>query len=140
MRLGQAGHVTLHELDALLASLRVKRRDGVFTVVELDEAPPDVDVEASIKEDEGTSYVLRWADAVACGLDPEFRFAWLTLDVESGLESIGLTAAVAGALAENDIACNVLAAFHHDHLLVPERDWSRAAAVLADLAARHQVV
>ena len=47
------------------------------------------------------------------------EFAWLTLSIQSSLEAVGLTAAVSARLAERDIACNVLAGYHHDHLLVP---------------------
>jgi uncharacterized protein len=48
-----------------------------------------------------------------------FRAAWLTLSVHSDLQAVGLTAAVAAALARAGVACNVIAAAHHDHLFVP---------------------
>ena len=44
----------------------------------------------------------------------------ITLQVYSDLEGVGLTAAVATALARRGIPCNVVAALHHDHLFVPE--------------------
>ena len=44
----------------------------------------------------------------------------ITLQVYSDLEGVGLTAAVATALAGEGIPCNVVAALHHDHLFVPE--------------------
>ena len=43
--------------------------------------------------------------------------------MHSSLEAVGLTAALSGALAARGIACNVLAGYVHDHLLVP---WDRA--------------
>jgi hypothetical protein len=46
--------------------------------------------------------------------------ACLTLRVHSALDGVGLTAAVASALAEIGIPCNMVAAFHHDHAFVPE--------------------
>jgi len=49
---------------------------------------------------------------------------------------VGLTAAVAGALAEAGIACNVVAGFHHDHLFVPWERREDALAILSDLSAR----
>jgi len=50
------------------------------------------------------------------------NFARITLTVHSDLEGVGLTAAVAMALAGEGIACNVVAAYHHDHIFVP---WDR---------------
>lgn len=73
---------------------------------------------ALIREDEGVTAIL-----------PEERgdFARITLTVHSALEGVGLTAAVAGALAARGIACNVVAGFHHDHLFVP---WERREEAL----------
>ena len=39
--------------------------------------------------------------------------------MQSSLEAVGLTAAVAAALTEAGISANVVAAFHHDHVFVP---------------------
>ena len=44
---------------------------------------------------------------------------------------MGLTAAVSARLAEQDIACNVLAGYHHDHLLVPMARVGDAIAALS---------
>ena len=57
--------------------------------------------------------------AVSHGWEHHGVFAWLTLDVHSSLDAVGLTAAVSRTLADHDIPCNVLAGYHHDHLLVP---------------------
>ncbi len=58
----------------------------------------------------------------------------ITLDVNSSLEGVGLTAAVSAALADRGIACNVVAAYHHDHIFVPEKDAETALDVLFNLA------
>ena len=76
-------------------------------------------VEALLVEDEGVTAISTVARASAEGWDYEFEAAWLTLDVFSALEAVGLTAAVAEVLTLADISCNVLAGRHHDHLLVP---------------------
>lgn len=48
-----------------------------------------------------------------------------------------MTAAISRALANSGIACNVLAASRHDHLLVPWDRRNDAAAILSTLAERH---
>ena len=124
----------LTDLDEMLASLSVERRAGVFTVVAADEPVVlDHDVQALVVEDEGTTAVVEVAAARRRGWEVEFEAAWLTLTVHSSLEAVGLTAAVSAALAGEDIACNVLAAFHHDHLLVPVDRVDDAIAALARL-------
>jgi len=108
------------DLQAMLAGLTVSRRPGTFTVATVDGAVPLGDgVHAVLAENEGTTVVATVGAAAERGWTVEFRAAWLTLDVHSSLEAVGLTAAVATALSEVGIACNVLAGFHHDHLLVP---------------------
>lgn len=79
----------------------------------------DVDVAAMVTEAEGTTVVIGAADAMRMDLDTEFVAAWLTLNVDSALDAVGLTAALSSVLAADGIPCNVLAGYHHDHLLVP---------------------
>lgn len=54
----------------------------------------------------------------------------ITLNVHSALDGVGLTAAVAGALAVEGIPCNMVAAFHHDHVFVPAAMAEAALAIL----------
>jgi hypothetical protein len=86
-----------------------------------------------IQESEGTTLVVTVDEARAFGIDVEFEVAWLTLTVFSALEAVGLTAAFSAALAAAGIACNVLAGYHHDHLLVPVDRADEAIAVLRAL-------
>jgi len=97
------------------------------------DVPDDVTIQASIVEAEGTTTVLATGDAQRLGVHSEFVAAWLTLEVHSPLDAVGLTAAVASALAAEGIPCNVLAGYHHDHLLVPAEQSDKAIAVLAAL-------
>jgi hypothetical protein len=118
----------------MLDGLTVSRRPGVFTVVTVDDAPPLGDgVEAVLTEAEGTTVVVTVEAAEAKGWPVEFVAAWLTLDVHSALEAVGLTAAFSAALAKDDIPCNVLAGYFHDHLLVPLDRVDDAVAALEAL-------
>lgn len=82
----------------------------------------------AFREDEGLSLILPAAE------DGPPAFRQITLDVQSALDGVGLTAAVATALARRDIPCNVVAAHHHDHVFVPEGQAETALAALLALA------
>ena len=97
----------------------------------------DIDVAAMVTEAEGTMVVISAADAMRLDIEPEFVAAWLTLNVESPLDAVGLTAAVSSALAADGIPCNMLAGYHHDHLLVPIESAERAIAILNALGEEH---
>ncbi len=88
----------------------------------------------SFREAEGLSLILPEAEARALGFDAALPMACITLTVASALDGVGLTAAVAAALAEAGIPCNIVAAFHHDHVFVPEDDLARALDVLKSRA------
>lgn len=62
----------------------------------------------------------------------------ITLNVYSSLEGVGLTAAVATALAGEGIPCNMIAAFHHDYVFVPQDKSEEAMACLLGLQAVHR--
>ena len=123
------------DLATLLASLTATARDEryVYVTVPHDDAET-MGAAASIVENEGTTLVIPQAEADALGLGYDYVAGWITLEVYSALHAIGLTAAVSGALADAGISCNVLAGFHHDHLLVPEDDLDSALEVLAGLS------
>ncbi|MBA4489872.1 ACT domain-containing protein [Paracoccus sp. S1E-3] len=88
---------------------------------------------AIFREDEGLTLVLRVEDAVEYGFDTSLPMARIVLNVFSALNGVGLTAAVAAALAEANIPCNVIAAYHHDHLFVPAHLGPQALALLVAL-------
>jgi hypothetical protein len=121
------------DLHRLLASLEPELRAGeyVFVSVADDRTLPSL---ATVREEEGTSHVLVRSDADEYGLAYDFVAAWITLRVHSALQAVGLTAAVAGALADAGISANVIAGTHHDHLLVPYDRAAEALEVLRSLA------
>ncbi|SFD65420.1 ACT domain-containing protein [Roseivivax sediminis] len=89
---------------------------------------------ATFREDEGLSLILPEEVAREAGLPADLPMRRITLRVHSALDGIGLTAAVSGALTEAGIACNVVAALHHDHVFVPAPDATRALAALEALS------
>lgn len=86
---------------------------------------------ASFTEAEGLTIVLTKETAENLGLFYEGTFRRITLGVHSSLQAVGLTAAVAGKLAENGIAANVIAAYFHDHVFVQSELADRAIGILS---------
>jgi hypothetical protein len=126
-------------LATLLRTLKPVLQQGTYVFCSLPEpvALPAPELLGSFREAEGVTVILRQEAADRLGLPYPFVAAWLTLQVHSSLAAVGLTAAVAQALAAQRISCNVVAAYHHDHLFVDHADAARALAVLEELAHRH---
>ncbi|MFY9263353.1 MAG: ACT domain-containing protein [Actinomycetaceae bacterium] len=120
------------DLAQILASLHVRRR-GNYVYAVLPQVPDGVDVLATVREAEGLTVILAADDAVRLGVDASVVMACLTLDVHSSLEAVGLTAAVASALVAEDIPCNMVAGYYHDHVLVPVGMAQRAVEVIERL-------
>ena len=112
------------DLAGMLAGMApvLDARGWAFVLV--DGAAPG-DAFALIREDEGTTAIVPQDSG---------DFARITLTVHSALDGVGLTAAVATALAARGIACNVVAGFHHDHLFVPRERAEEAVRALAALS------
>jgi hypothetical protein len=91
---------------------------------------------AVITEDEGTTLVVP-VEHVHYQKSDDFVAAWLTLSVYSALDAVGLTAALSSALENHQIPCNMLAGFHHDHLLVPQDRVNDPITVLNSLRDKH---
>jgi uncharacterized protein len=86
------------------------------------------------KEKEGLTIVIEKSYADKQGYTYSSTFAWITLQVHSALEAVGLTAAFSQALANNNISCNVVAGFYHDHIFVQYPLAQQAVDVLKKLA------
>ncbi len=113
------------DLAGMLAGMApaLDTREWAFTVMDWN-SPSDAF--AVIREDEGTTAIVPQEGG---------GFARITLKVHSALDGVGLTAAVSTALAQQEIACNVVAGFHHDHLFVPWERRNEALDILQRLAA-----
>ena len=106
----------------------------VFALIDDEALLEAVAPDATVREDEGLAVVMRREQADRLGIAYDYEAAWITLRVHSTLDAIGLTAAVSTALAGAGMSCNVIAGYHHDHLLVPADRAADALAVLSDLS------
>ena len=86
------------------------------------------------KEKEGRTLILKKKEAEAIGLSFDYVASWITLNVHSSLEAVGLTAIFSAALAKHGISCNIVAGYYHDHLFVERNDAAKAMAVLLRLS------
>jgi uncharacterized protein len=115
---------------AMIAGMNPVLQPGRFRFATLAEGcPVPPDALGSFREAEGLSLIL----PAEGGAGPEM--CWIVLTVHSALEGVGLTAAVSTALAAEEIACNMVAAHHHDHVFVPAAEAERALVCLLALQA-----
>ncbi|TFF06066.1 ACT domain-containing protein [Pseudomonas sp. BCA14] len=124
-------------LATLLRSMSPQLNEGdyVFCTVPDQRIPEGCEVIGSFREQEGLTLIVERQQAQQAGLAFEYVAAWITLNVHSALEAVGLTAAFASALGKAGISCNVIAGYYHDHLFVGRADAERAMHVLRQLAA-----
>lgn len=123
-------------LQQLLRTMKPALNEGEFVFYSL----PDLsvininDIIFSFKEKEGFTVVLEKSLADKLNIPYSFVAAWITLTVHSSLEAVGLTAAFSKALADEQISCNVVAGFYHDHIFVAKQDAEKAMQALGKLS------
>ena len=124
-------------LTTLLRSMSPQLNAGeyVFCTLRDSQLPEGLETIGSFREEEGLTVILERSHAEQTGFSFDYVAAWITLNVHSALEAVGLTAAFATALGKAGISCNVIAGYYHDHLFVGQADAERAMQVLRDLAA-----
>ncbi|KIX01629.1 uncharacterized protein Z518_09355 [Rhinocladiella mackenziei CBS 650.93] len=68
---------------------------------------------------------------------PDLKYSYpsrmITCNVHSSLEAVGFMAVLSGKLAESGISANVVSAFYHDHIFVPEGKEEEAVKVLEEV-------
>lgn len=92
------------------------------------------DILSFFREEEAITIILKKEVADQLELKYEYIAAWITLTIHSSLAATGLTAAFANALAAENISCNVVAAYYHDHIFVAKKDADKAMLALKKLA------
>jgi len=128
----------------MLAGMTPVLKGGIYFFCSTDDVSvaAAADSLASFREDEGISLVLTEAAAIKHGFDRSMPMSRIILEVYSALEGVGLTASVATALADQGVPCNMIAAYHHDNVFVPQAMRHRAIEILKEVqrAASHQQV
>lgn len=125
-----------NHLFKLLQQMEPLLNEGefVFCTFKGENASIPEDALFRFREQEGLTVVLPRQDANTSGIPYTIVFSWITLQVHSSLEAVGLTAAFSSALAKAGISCNVVAAYYHDHIFVPAGDAAQAMQVLKFLS------
>lgn len=127
------------ETNAMLAGMMPALTEEEFVFCTTGDAEIIVRLGASVlgwfREEEGITLILTRSAAKSFGFDDGVPMRRIVLQVFSALDGVGLTAAVATALANEGIPCNMIAGYHHDHVFVPSAMAERAVAVLRDLQA-----
>lgn len=124
----------VRDTRAMIAQMspRLDERQWCFVTVTPGRAPELLGAAlGTFREDEGLTAIV----PVELASEAAPVFARIVLEVNSDLEGIGLTAAVATALSERGIACNMVAALHHDHAFVPAARAEEALSILQALSA-----
>jgi len=123
-------------LSTLLKNMTPVLNDGdyVYCAVSALNSIDTTQIAGLFKEDEGFTVILKKDLADQLDLQYTYIAAWITLTIHSSLEATGLTAAFATALAQENISCNVVAAYYHDHIFVAKHDAERAMLALRKLS------
>ena len=126
----------IENLQQLLKSIEPKLNEGEYvycTINQLTLRNLDISPLLIFTEEEGVTLVLEKSQADTHSLEYEDTWQLVTLTVHSSLIVIGFIAAVTQHLAKHGISTNVISAFYHDHLLVPNGTGQRVVEILKEL-------
>jgi len=132
-----AGEINLTHLIKGMTPI-LNKGDFVFTTVKDASKINRNDTVCMFREEEGVTLVIEKQKADKLKLDYDHVAAWITLEIHSSLEAVGLTALFSTELAKNNISCNVIAAYYHDHIFVAKEDAEKAIQVLTGLSNNHK--
>jgi len=84
-------------------------------------------------EKEGLTLIIEKEMADKNNIEYLSAFKLISLTIHSSLDAVGLTAAISQKLADKGISANVVAAYFHDHIFVPEEKAHLAIESLHEL-------
>lgn len=122
----------ISNLQDLINNMEPVLNEGeyVFASVKNIDAIPRSSTICEFQEKEGTTVIVSKENAEKLGLKGDFIAAWITLNIHSALDAVGLTAAFSNELAKHGMSCNVIAGYFHDHIFVDKKDGQRAVDIL----------
>jgi uncharacterized protein len=124
------------DLAKLCRQMTPRLANGVYVYCTFSDfrLPAGLDPVCTFREAEGLTAIIGKGEADEAALPYVFPCRLITLAVHSSLEAVGFLACVTARLSEAGIACNAVAAFHHDHLFVPEARAEETLQILRELA------
>ena len=124
------------DLQKLLRSMQPILQPGiyVFAKVKSNFCSDHLAPRMAFLESEGKTLILLQETARAHGITHEFPCRMITLNIHSSLEAVGFIATIAAKLASIGMGVNPVAAFHHDHLFIPENRAQEAMSALEELS------
>lgn len=126
------------DLDDLCRQMTPRLVDGTYVYCTLTDfrLPAGIEPVCTFREAEGLTAIVRKREAEAAALPYVFPCRLITLTVHSSLDAVGFLARISARLSLAGIACNVVAAFHHDHLFVPEERAEDTLQILREIASK----
>lgn len=126
----------VRDLHDLCRQMTPSLAEGVFVYCTFSDfcLPRGLEPICTFRESEGLTAIVGKSQAEAAGVPYTFPCRLITLAVHSSLDAVGFLACITDRLAQAGIACNAVAAFHHDHLFVPEARAAQTLEILHGLA------
>ena len=84
------------------------------------------------REPEGETFIVSKEAAKKGGIEHNFPCRCIQLKTNTSLTDVGITARITSVLAQHEIACNAVSAYHHDYFFVQEAHGKKALDLLVE--------
>ncbi|NPD85454.1 ACT domain-containing protein [Lentimicrobium sp. L6] len=124
------------DINYVLKNISPQLNEGVFVFCSVHNVKniKEEYIMASIVEIEGRTIVLKKEIADSLKFPYSVSMNWITLSVNSSLELVGLSAIISKKFADQQISCNIIAGYYHDHIFVPIKNTVKALNLLRELS------